>query len=272
MVTAQANAAALARELREEAEKLRVLFDRSLGKWNDVTFEGPSAAMFALRMEERMKQVRSLLAEMGEAADGLHLNKKAAEPGGKAKTGGTPAPTTGKAKKTKGDDGNGKAWGWKPGDGTLDYSKLPANFRKYKDEVEAAAKKYGIHPALLMAVMDRETGDPKKIGLGAKNILGDAGHGHGLMQIDDRSHAAWLNSHDWRNAKQNIDYGASVLASSIKSLGGNVHAGLAGYNGGPGRVAAALKAGRSADSVTTGGNYGSDVWRRYQWFKDQMGG
>src|SRR3954462_7514492 len=65
---------------------------------------------------------------------------------------------------------------------------VPAPYSQYKDEVAAASKKYGIPPEVLFGVMMRETG--------GRNIVGDGGHGRGLMQIDDRSHGAWLASHN----------------------------------------------------------------------------
>jgi hypothetical protein len=41
----------------------------------------------------------------------------------------------------------------------------------------------------------------------------------------------------------------------------------AAYNAGPGNVDRAIAAGHSADSVTAGGDYGSDVAGRYEHFR-----
>jgi hypothetical protein len=41
-------------------------------------------------------------------------------------------------------------------------------------------------PEILMAIASRETN--------MRNIIGDGGHGYGIMQIDDRSFPEWCNS------------------------------------------------------------------------------
>jgi hypothetical protein len=45
----------------------------------------------------------------------------------------------------------------------------------------------GIGPALVLAIGTRETG--------LRNITGDRGHGRGWVQVDDRFHAPWLDTH-----------------------------------------------------------------------------
>jgi hypothetical protein len=41
---------------------------------------------------------------------------------------------------------------------------------------------------------------------------GDSGHAFGLMAIDKRFYAPWVNTGDWHDAKKGIDKGAEVLA------------------------------------------------------------
>lgn len=55
---------------------------------------------------------------------------------------------------------------------------------------ESAATEYEFAPEILMAVASRETN--------LRNIIGDGGHGYGLMQIDDRSFPDWCHSGMWR--------------------------------------------------------------------------
>lgn len=45
----------------------------------------------------------------------------------------------------------------------------------------------GIGPVLILSIGIRESS--------LRNIVGDGGHGRGYVQIDDRSHQAWLGSH-----------------------------------------------------------------------------
>ncbi|PTL76870.1 peptidoglycan-binding protein [Vitiosangium sp. GDMCC 1.1324] len=138
-------------------------------------------------------------------------------------------------------------------------SQIPAQYRQWAPYVDAAAKKYNLDPAMIYAVMSRETG--------GRNIKGDGGHGRGLMQIDDRSWGSWLNSHHGgMDPASNIMKGAEILRSNLDFFKGNTKAALAAYNAGPGNVQKALRNGRDPDSVTTGHDYGKDVLSRMKQF------
>jgi LysM repeat protein/soluble lytic murein transglycosylase-like protein len=147
-----------------------------------------------------------------------------------------------------------------------DFHKLPSQFRQWGPDIEASAKKYHLDPAYVAAVMDRETG--------GKNEVGDGGHGRGLMQIDDRSHGAWLATHhQGMDPKSNIDYGCSILrvgldAATQHGLHGDAALKFAAsaYNAGLGGAEAGLRAGNS-DARTTGHNYGADVLQRRSKFE-----
>jgi LysM repeat protein len=143
--------------------------------------------------------------------------------------------------------------------GGLNVDKMPEIYRQWIPYVEAAAAQYDLPPALLFAVMSRESN--------GNNELGDGGHGHGLMQIDDRSWGSWLATHDdGMDPASNIMEGAAILRSNIDYFGGNVAYGLAGYNCGAGNVEKALAAGLGPDGYTTFGNYSSDVLSRVAMF------
>ena len=107
------------------------------------------------------------------------------------------------------------------------------------------------------------------------------GHGRGLMQIDDGSHAAWLATHDWRDPQVNIEGGAQILFDTLRACGGDLDMGVAGYNAGAGAAIKAVshvdrttpRALRIAalDAITAIGpsrrpDYVSDVWRRHDLF------
>ncbi|HST65491.1 MAG TPA: transglycosylase SLT domain-containing protein, partial [Mycobacteriales bacterium] len=148
---------------------------------------------------------------------------------------------------------------------------LPPQYQKLLPLVTRAAARHHVSPALLLAIMDRETGDPHRIGFGGRNPAATNGNDFGLMQINRSAHPEFFRTHDWKDPAANIDYGASVIAADLKHYDGNVTEAAAAYNAGPGNVDRALHAGRSADSATTGGDYGSDVARRFEHFRRVLG-
>ena len=145
------------------------------------------------------------------------------------------------------------------GSAGLDPNKMPAQYRQWIPYVEAAARAYDLPPALIFAVMSRETN--------GRNVVGDGGHGRGLMQIDDRSWGSWLSANGGgMDPASNIMKGAAILRANINYFGGNVRDGVAAYNCGPGNVSAALRNGLSPDAYTTGHNYSADVLSRESMF------
>ena len=104
---------------------------------------------------------------------------------------------------------------------------------------------------------------------------GDHGHGRGLMQIDDRSHADFTNTERWKNPRDNILFGCKVLFDSRKTferktgLQGEklLRGALAGYNAGPGNAVKTFQQGIDIDSFTTGHDYSKDVINRVGWFQ-----
>lgn len=122
---------------------------------------------------------------------------------------------------------------------------------------------------LLMGICSRES----HFGLLLdKNMTGDRGHGRGLMQIDDRSHAAWISKNDWKDPFTNIDYGADVWMDNfnyfcdhydlIQNNTRLIWAATAAYNCGAGNVIKALRVGADVDARTTGADYSADVRAR----------
>jgi hypothetical protein len=68
---------------------------------------------------------------------------------------------------------------------------------------EQAASDYAFPLAILIAIASRETD--------MRNIIGDGGHGYGIMQIDDRSFPDWCHSGAWKDVRSGIMKGALVL-------------------------------------------------------------
>jgi len=140
---------------------------------------------------------------------------------------------------------------------------LPQPYAQWARAVFKASESSGVDPALLFAVMARETG--------GRNVVGDGGHGRGLMQIDDRSHGKWLAANEQgMNPETNVAYGARVLRANIDAFPGNLKAAVAAYNAGAGRVRAALAKGADPDTVTTGKNYAADVLARRERFAPML--
>lgn len=122
---------------------------------------------------------------------------------------------------------------------------------------------------LLMGICSRESHFGLLLN---KDMTGDGGHGRGLMQIDDRSHAAWIKLNKWKDPLANIEYGADVWmdnfnyfvdhSDELEDMVQLVWAATAAYNCGAGNVMKSLRAGDSVDQRTTGRDYSSDVRAR----------
>lgn len=149
---------------------------------------------------------------------------------------------------------------------------------------DAAAASYQFEPTLLIAIASRETN--------LRNIIGDGGHGYGVMQIDDRSYPDWCHSGAWKNVQSAILKGAQVLdgkradlkASQGKrlSVGGQSFTGktgltdaellrtaVAAYNSGLWAYYG-LTTKNDPDFHTTGKDYSADVQQRQAVFQRLM--
>ncbi len=99
----------------------------------------------------------------------------------------------------------------------------------YAPQIATAARTHGLDPDLLAAVAAQETGGPETNA--GRNVVGDGGHGHGLFQIDDRSHAFAATS-EAMDPLANADYAAGMLSGLLSPYGGNVREALSAYNTG----------------------------------------
>ena len=75
---------------------------------------------------------------------------------------------------------------------------------------KSTAARYQFPPEILLAIASRETN--------MRNIIGDGGHGYGIMQIDDRSFPEWCNSGLWKDVNASIQKGALVLHSKQQTI------------------------------------------------------
>ncbi len=139
-----------------------------------------------------------------------------------------------------------------------------ANLKKIKSQygkiLEVAGEAYQVQPEILAGIMMRESKGGEALD---QNGRGDSGHGHGLMQIDDRSFPLFCSQCDWRNPAVNILFAAFVLSRKKSFIQrkfnldeqGLIRAAIAAYNCGEGNVQKALLAGEDIDSRTSRQNY-----------------
>ena len=157
----------------------------------------------------------------------------------------------------------------------LNSSKATRLYELFED----AAQEYGVPVEYILAVASRETN--------MRNILGDGGHGVGVMQIDIRSHpvAATAKANGtWdtpAGTKKLIRYGVKLLrdlfvwAKTRYPMYGRPDGSgwrkiaACAYNAGKGGASRGIRDGDS-DKYTTHGDYGSDVLARMQKFADLL--
>ena len=148
--------------------------------------------------------------------------------------------------------------------------------RQMKDMIVASATKHQWPPEIIAGILSRES----RFGLILDaDLKGDGGHGHGLMQIDDRSFGDWLAANDWTDPATNIEEGVKILTGKYNYLAGQglldnlseadaQRASVAAYNCGEGNVAKMLRSGQDVDTRTAGGDYSADVLDRTAQFKE----
>lgn len=148
---------------------------------------------------------------------------------------------------------------------------IPSEAGPYVEIIKQASSDEGVDPFITVAIGYRESHWGALLNPPGPAGTGDAGHGHGLMQIDDRTWGDWLGEYDWTDPYTNVQKGLEIYNQNLnyftgKGLSGDaaIQAALAAYNHGPGNVWKNIQDGLSPDTGTTGGNYASDVWSRFQ--------
>lgn len=158
---------------------------------------------------------------------------------------------------------------------------LPPRIAQWGPALLQLEQRYGVHRLLNGSILDRETrgGESSALDRPGPSGRGDAGHGHGLWQLDDRTHGAFLKKRlsDGRFAWQD-PYEAGCYAMEFVFLPasrvfkGDVFLALAAYNAGPDAVRAGMAKApanspiavvhRAADTRTARGDYAQDVLYR----------
>jgi len=148
---------------------------------------------------------------------------------------------------------------------------------KYLSFIKDSASKYNIDPAIICAIISRESCACLILNPPGPGGVGDQGHGRGICQIDDRSHAFFTSSNDWKDPAKNIDYGMNLLRNNIdyflkkdpnKELA--LRRAIAGYNCGNGNVNKTIESNSDVDSRTANQDYSKNVLERAVFFRSKL--
>ncbi|KAM4750188.1 lysozyme g-like [Anableps anableps] len=136
---------------------------------------------------------------------------------------------------------------------------------KYRSKINTVGSQCGIDPALIAAIISRESR--------AGNVLqggwGDNHNAWGLMQVDIRYHT---KQGDW-DSEEHLRQATGILVHFIKKIQNKfpnwnkeqqLKGGIAAYNMGDGNVHSY----DNVDARTTGGDYSNDVVARAKWYKN----
>lgn len=97
---------------------------------------------------------------------------------------------------------------------------LPEAGKRYFDVIQRVSQETGVSPVLLAAIMDVESAYGTLLSPPGPAGKGDGGHGHGLMQIDDRTHGVFLREKlpngtpKWADPYENVKYAAGVYKAA----------------------------------------------------------
>ena len=137
----------------------------------------------------------------------------------------------------------------------LSQSQLLAEYERASKDwpfITLDEQAYHLPYMLMYAVGSRETN--------LQNVVGDNGHGHGVFQLDNRSHAI-PNGFD-QDVRAQSAKAAGMLKSLLDQFNGNAQRALAAYNAGVGTVEYNVSHGLNVDTGTANGDYSRDVLSR----------
>ncbi|XP_041840034.1 lysozyme g-like [Melanotaenia boesemani] len=166
----------------------------------------------------------------------------------------------------------------------LGYSGVPASHKmaemdaermnKYKKKIQSVAEIFGIDPAIIAAIISRESraGNTLDDGWGDWNPKRNAYNAFGLMQVDTNPEGGNHSPEGEWDSEEHLNQGTEILIEFIEKISWKfsnwsteqkLKGGLAAYNMGDGNVHSY----NNVDQHTTGGDYSNDVVARAQWYK-----
>jgi type VI secretion system secreted protein VgrG len=146
---------------------------------------------------------------------------------------------------------------------------------KYQADAEKLGKQFHIPPALILALMSRESGFGTLLDASGR---GDFGHGFGILQVDDRSHVPVGGPYSLQHMQQAMGIFDGGLAQIKRDHPGwtpdqQLAGAVAAYNAGPNAIATQPtnpSTWAQMDVGTTGNNYSRDTWAQAQWFANNL--
>ncbi|KAM9363145.1 lysozyme g-like [Symphorus nematophorus] len=140
---------------------------------------------------------------------------------------------------------------------------------KYRSKIKRVGQKYGIDPALIAAIISRES----RAGNALDNGWGDGGNAWGLMQVDVNPHGGGHTAVGAWDSEEHLCQATEILVYFIKRISNKfpgwnteqkLKGGIAAYNMGDGNVHSY----DNVDANTTGKDYSNDVVARAKWYKN----
>uniref|UniRef100_A0A8D3B2J4 Lysozyme g n=1 Tax=Scophthalmus maximus TaxID=52904 RepID=A0A8D3B2J4_SCOMX len=145
----------------------------------------------------------------------------------------------------------------------------------YRSEIYSVADKFEIDPALIAAIISRESraGNTLDNGCGDWNPRRNAYNAFGLMQVDTNPSGGGHIAEGAWDSEVHLCQGTRILVGFIERIRNKfpdwcteqkLKGGIAAYNMGDGNVHSYSK----VDENTTGRDYSNDVVARAQWYKN----
>ncbi|XP_051801196.1 lysozyme g-like isoform X2 [Acanthochromis polyacanthus] len=143
---------------------------------------------------------------------------------------------------------------------------------KYRSKINAVGRKKGVDPALIAAIISRES----RAGNALHNGWGDHGNAWGLMQVDVNPNGGGHTARGAWDSEEHLSQATGILTDFIGLIQKKfpswtseqqLKGGIAAYNMGDRNVHSY----ENVDGATTGGDYSNDVVARAQWYKTYGG-
>ncbi|XP_060947438.1 lysozyme g-like [Limanda limanda] len=139
---------------------------------------------------------------------------------------------------------------------------------QYKSKIMSVGQRNGVDPALIAAIISRES----RAGNALQNGWGDFGNAWGLMQVDVNPNGGGHTAIGGWDSEEHLNQATGILVYFISRIKNKfphwseelqLKGGIAAYNMGDGSVHS-----ETVDENTTGGDYSDDVIARAQWYKN----